>query len=235
MIRLRFYERLWLAVPECIWFALAFTAVVAAFLVHMIPADLLWSAGVPQLLALMFVYAAVSSAGSGHAIAALKLGNAVWNGDIRGVHWGVARCGAASESARALVVDAIRRPEVLAALLRAGVDPNGEPQCLLPLNKACALDSPRSVQLLLDAGAAVNLVAGDGHAPLHCCTSAACAEVLLAHGAALGARSRWGLTPLDVAVKLGRHDVAQVLLAEARWRGWKRAWIASVMSRSFSA
>ena len=150
---------------------------------------------------------------------------AVVNGDLDRVHTGISQGRAALQSARQLVFDAVRYPEVIAALLRAGADPNGEPWCYLPLNHACSLDSPRSVYLLLDAGAAVNAVARDGVTPLHCCRSAACAEILLARGAAPGARTTSGLTPLGAAVAMRRREVAQVLVAEARWRGWKRRWL----------
>ena len=53
-------------------------------------------------------------------------------------------------------------------------------------------------------------------ARLHWCTGAACAELLLAHGAALDTRTTSGKTPSDVAVAMGRQDVAHVCVAEAQ-------------------
>ena len=232
MVELRLYERLWLAIPCGVWFVLSVTsvcAVFAALLACELLEDLTCTNPWP-FFTLVLVGVCVGGLGFLRGMphhGATDFQHAVLNGDLRNVHWGIAEGCAALGNARILVYDGVRHPEVVAALLRAGVDPDGVPGCHVPLSRACRLDLPRSVQLLLDAGAAVNAVAGDGMAPLHCCRSAACAELLLARGASLDVRTTCGQTPLDVAVAMGRHDVAQVLVAEARWRRWKRPWIAS--------
>ena len=223
MHRRRLCERLWLIIP----FGLAFAFILAAILLSVIAGRSFRS----TILGFVGAFAClVGCARVAFVCERSDFRTAVLNADLRAVNMGVAQGHARWESTPALVNYAVRHPEVLAALLRGGADPNGVPGSYLPLNNACWLDSPCSVQLLVDAGAAVNAVARGGLAPLHYCKSAACAEILLARGAALDVRTASGATPMDVAVAFGRHDVARVLMAEARWCGWKRRWITSHVS-----
>jgi len=78
--------------------------------------------------------------------------------------------------------------------------------------------SPAVVQLLLDAGADVNIPAGDGCTALHCVHSAAVAWQLLGAGASVNASGPRGRTPLHYAVRLAAcHQRAAVV--EALLRG----------------
>ncbi|XP_061568521.1 ankyrin repeat and SOCS box protein 16 [Cololabis saira] len=91
-------------------------------------------------------------------------------------------------------------------------DPGGH----TALHDACMGCHSVCVQLLLSHGADPELLAADGSAPLHLCTSAQsfhCAELLVEAGADVNVRTRESrLTPLHVAARLGLEEHVELLL-----------------------
>ncbi|XP_034046163.1 ankyrin repeat and SOCS box protein 16 isoform X2 [Thalassophryne amazonica] len=95
-------------------------------------------------------------------------------------------------------------------LLFRGAEVNADPGGSTALHDACAGGHAPCVQLLLSHGADPDLLAADGSAPLHLCTSAQsfhCAELLLDAGAEVNIRMRESrLTPLHVAARRGLEE-----------------------------
>jgi hypothetical protein len=84
------------------------------------------------------------------------------------------------------------------------------------LHIAVARGDRAAAQAQLDAGVPIDLLAGDGLAPLHWSMAAkdlAMAEFLLDRGSPADVRSAEGATPLMNAVQAGRLDAANLLLA----------------------
>ncbi|XP_037331192.2 ankyrin repeat and SOCS box protein 16 [Pungitius pungitius] len=102
-------------------------------------------------------------------------------------------------------------------LLFRGAEVNADPGGRTALHDACAGAHDACVQLLLSHGADPRVVAADGSAPLHLCTSAQslqCAGLLIGGGADVSAKTRESrLTPLHVAARRGLEEHVQLFLA----------------------
>ncbi|KAM4531292.1 ankyrin repeat and SOCS box protein 16 [Odontesthes bonariensis] len=102
-------------------------------------------------------------------------------------------------------------------LLFRGAEVNDDPGGSTALHDACTGGHSVCVQLLLTHGADSELLAADGSAPLHLCTSAQsfhCAELLLEGGADINVRSRESrLTPLHVAARRGLEEHVELFLS----------------------
>lgn len=112
--------------------------------------------------------------------------------------------------------------EVVSLLLRLGANPNVEDKGghtpLYWVANGCSFETGAEVvRALIVAGADVNASGGVMHAtPLHMAARRGhlqLAQALLDSGAALEARDRNGVTPLQRALNCRRHSVAQLLLA----------------------
>ncbi|XP_005726253.1 ankyrin repeat and SOCS box protein 16 [Pundamilia nyererei] len=102
-------------------------------------------------------------------------------------------------------------------LLFREAEVNADPGGNTALHDACIGGHSICVQLLLSHGAEPDLLAADGSAPLHLCTSAQsfhCAELLLEGGAEVNVRTRESrLTPLHVAARRGLEEHVQLFLS----------------------
>ena len=101
---------------------------------------------------------------------------------------------------------------VVAALLAAGADPDqanrlGATQCYI----AAKYGHAGVVEALLDARADPNKRRVCGKAPLHVANSGEIARLLLRHGALLDIRDENDDTPLDLAIKMNKEGVIEVL------------------------
>jgi hemoglobin len=115
--------------------------------------------------------------------------------------------------------------EVVALLLRLGVDPNiqdrGDHTPLYCVANQCASEAgPDVVRALVEAGANVNACAGVTRAtPLHMAARRGHVEIaraLLESGAAVNARDRKGDTPLQRAINCRKNGVSQLLRERGR-------------------
>ncbi len=103
----------------------------------------------------------------------------------------------------------------LRLLLEFGVDVNASPGLLRKLD----YEDPAGARLLLEAGADPNLTFGipGGVAALHHAVrrmrSAGIVGLLLDHGAEIDQRTAQGFTAYQIAVRLGRMDIAELLAA----------------------
>ena len=110
--------------------------------------------------------------------------------------------------------------ELVALLLRLGVDPNIQGRGRTPLycvaNECASETGPEVVRALVRAGADVNACAGVTRATaLHMAARRGHVEIaraLLDSGAAVNARTRKGETPLQRAIKCRKKGVSQALL-----------------------
>ena len=110
--------------------------------------------------------------------------------------------------------------EVVALLLRLGVDPNIQGRGRTPLycvaNECASETGPDVVRALVQAGADVNACAGVTRATaLHMAARRGHVEIaraLLDSGAVVNARNRKGDTPLQRAINCGKNEVSQLLL-----------------------
>ncbi|XP_029363697.1 ankyrin repeat and SOCS box protein 16 isoform X2 [Echeneis naucrates] len=102
-------------------------------------------------------------------------------------------------------------------LLFRGAEVNADPGGRTALHEACIGGHAACVRLLLANGADPELLASDGSAPLHLCTSAQsvqCAELLLEAGAEVNVRMRESrLTPLHVASRRGQEEHVELFLS----------------------
>ncbi|XP_045891420.1 ankyrin repeat and SOCS box protein 16 [Micropterus dolomieu] len=102
-------------------------------------------------------------------------------------------------------------------LLFRGADVNADPGGKTALHDACIGGHAVCVQLLLSHGADPELLAADGSAPLHFCTSVQsfqCAELLLEGGAEVNVRMRESrITPLHVAARRGLEELVELFLS----------------------
>ncbi|XP_070779932.1 ankyrin repeat and SOCS box protein 16 [Enoplosus armatus] len=101
-------------------------------------------------------------------------------------------------------------------LLFRGAEVNADPGGNPALHDACIGGHAVCVQLLLSHGADPELLAADGSAPLHFCSTAQsfqCAELLLDGGAEVSVRMRESrLTPLHVAARRGLEEHVELFL-----------------------
>ncbi|XP_044037322.1 ankyrin repeat and SOCS box protein 16 [Siniperca chuatsi] len=102
-------------------------------------------------------------------------------------------------------------------LLFRGAEVNADPGGNTALHDACIGGHAVCVQLLLSHGADPELLAADGSAPLHFCTSVQsfqCAELLLEGGAEVSVRMRESrLTPLHMAARRGLEEHVELFLS----------------------
>lgn len=123
------------------------------------------------------------------------------------------------QASRELVIAAARGDSArLGALLRAGADPNARDGSGRPaLVAAAASGDSEAVRALLQGGADPDRADASGWTALHQAAGAggdaASARLLLDAGAARDLRTRAHATPLDVAEKAGRADLAELLRA----------------------
>jgi ankyrin repeat protein len=102
--------------------------------------------------------------------------------------------------------------QMVLALLSAGADPNlKDATGYTPLIWASSFGQKQIVDSLLKAGARVVETNNVGHTALHLAKDAEIARLLLAAGARLDIRTKYGDTPLDSAVEGKRFDVLAVL------------------------
>ncbi|XP_059204948.1 ankyrin repeat and SOCS box protein 16 [Centropristis striata] len=101
-------------------------------------------------------------------------------------------------------------------LLFRGAEVNDDPGGNTALHDACRGGHAVCVQLLLSHGADPDLLAADGSAPLHLCTSAQsfqCAELLIEGGAEVSVRAKESrLTPLHMAARRGLEEHVELFL-----------------------
>jgi len=121
------------------------------------------------------------------------------------------------------MADAIMRGDMdrVKNLIEEGADVNAKGIMDPPLSMAAMRGNEDIVRLLIGAGADVNAVGRDGQTALHKTRSGNVAELLIANGANVNAKTsedaRWrqGWTPLHMAVSLNRRkEVAQLLIAK---------------------
>ncbi len=111
-----------------------------------------------------------------------------------------------------------RFADEVSALLAGGADVNAQnDQKWTALAFAARDGLPQMATQLLDAGADPNLPDKDGTPPLHKCAYAGdagadTAAILLAHGADLKARDRWGTTALHATASNGNLRMAMLLI-----------------------
>ncbi|KAM9345691.1 ankyrin repeat and SOCS box protein 16 [Symphorus nematophorus] len=103
-------------------------------------------------------------------------------------------------------------------LLFRGAEVNADPGGNTALHDACIGGHAVCVQLLLSHGAEPELLAADGSAPLHLCSTSAqsfqCAELLLEGGAEVNVRMRESrLTPLHMAARRGLEEHVELFLS----------------------
>lgn len=102
-------------------------------------------------------------------------------------------------------------------LLFRGAEVNDDPGGNTALHDACIGGHDVCVQLLLSHGADPEVLAADGSAPLHLCTTAQsfqCAKLLLEGGAEVNVRNKESrLTPLHVAARRGLEEHVELFLS----------------------
>lgn len=118
------------------------------------------------------------------------------------------------------------RLDLLLSFLRAGPDfnrPSAAPEALTPLRLAVEHPEPATAEALVDSmagnGGDANARQGDGLSPLHAAAAAGrtgIARVLIFSGADPEARTPRGETPLDLALRHGRKETAELLRGAAR-------------------
>ena len=105
--------------------------------------------------------------------------------------------------------------DIVAILLDYGADPNATFEFGSALQKAARGNHAEIVELLLKAGAESNIHAGDkDYTPLHDAAergSLEAAKLLVAYGADVNARERWGIPPIHLAIKKENVEMASFL------------------------
>ena len=107
-------------------------------------------------------------------------------------------------------------------LLAHGGDVNGVTMCSrsTPLHLSARRNCPKALRLLIDSGANVMAIDGEGNTPLHCAAdtgSVVSVRVLMSSGGGNNKRNNYGLTPLDLAVARDRRSMeVEIMMREAR-------------------
>jgi ankyrin repeat protein len=86
-----------------------------------------------------------------------------------------------------------------------------------PLHSAVEMDAPQIARLLIEGGAAVDAVDGDGATPLHLAAlhgNLEKAKALIENGASLHLRTRSDETALDIARGRGDEKIVEYLNAK---------------------
>ena len=107
--------------------------------------------------------------------------------------------------------------EVLQAIISHGGDVNAtSKENVTPLFRACVKGNKDTINVLLNAGADLNIADVDGYSCLHyaagtdCCTEAL--QAIISHGGDVNATSKENVTPLMLACVKGNKDAINVLL-----------------------
>lgn len=105
--------------------------------------------------------------------------------------------------------------EIAAQLIKSGARLNARTKTgITPLYGAVSQGKEEMVGFLISKGAKVNEATDDGAVPLHAVTKKAIAEMLVAAGAPVKARNKYGFTPLHIAAYYGYVPVADYLLSK---------------------
>lgn len=104
---------------------------------------------------------------------------------------------------------------IAAHLIKAGARLNARTKTgITPLYGAVSEGKEEMVGFLISKGARVNESTDDGAIPLHAVTKKTIAEMLVAAGAPVKARNKYGFTPLHIAANYGHVQVADYLLSK---------------------
>jgi ankyrin repeat protein len=120
---------------------------------------------------------------------------------------------AALDGKTPLHLAAMQDERVAEFLLRQGVDVNAlDKSGQTPLYSAVRRGS--TVLKLLEAGAMVNIVDNEGKTPLHyaAADSSEVSKILVGKGISLGAKDKFGNTPLHEAAKVNRSHLVRILI-----------------------
>lgn len=105
--------------------------------------------------------------------------------------------------------------KIAALLIKSGASLNARTKTgITPLYGAVSQGKEEMVGLLISKGARVNEATDDGAIPLHAVTKKTIAEMLVAAGAPVKARNKYGFTPLHIAAYYGYVQVADYLLSK---------------------
>lgn len=105
--------------------------------------------------------------------------------------------------------------KIAAQLIKAGARLNARTKTgITPLYGAVSQGKEEMVDFLISKGARVNETTDDGASPLHAVTKKNIAEMLVAAGAPVKARNKFGFTPLHIAANYGHVQVADYLLSK---------------------
>jgi ankyrin repeat protein len=105
--------------------------------------------------------------------------------------------------------------KIAALLITAGARLNARTNTgITPLYGAVSQGKEEMVGLLISKGARVDEATDDGALPLHAVTKKIIAEMLVAGGAPVKARNKYGFTPLHIAAYYGYVPVADFLLSK---------------------
>lgn len=120
----------------------------------------------------------------------------------------------AGESAAYVAAESQHLPELLEALLKAGANPNGQPD-MAPVHIAVARGNSKGLEILLAAGADIRLTCYNDSSLLHeavRCGYDKLALRLLEAGLPINAVDRLGFTPLHYAMSNGKAATPGLLL-----------------------
>jgi ankyrin repeat protein len=112
------------------------------------------------------------------------------------------------------VLEAVQRGdlETVRQKLAAGFDVNAQNKTgSTPLSMAVAVDQREIAKFLIEHGADPNIATNEGLTPLHCAQTPESVRALVAAGARIDTRERYGRTPLHFAVRQSKELVTALL------------------------